>query len=79
MKKVIRLLHETTSENPKSQMHIPQPKKGIYVLNIIIHNILEKEKMMENYPKGTPKTLMPLVRVQKHDGGDNHESNPKGD
>ncbi len=38
----IRPLHETMSDNPKSHLHIPQPKKGIYVLNIIIHNILEK-------------------------------------
>ncbi len=41
MRKVIRPLHETTN-NPKSHLHIPQPKKGIYVLNIIIHNIMEK-------------------------------------
>jgi hypothetical protein len=51
------------SENPKSHLHIPQPRKGIYALNIIIHNILEKKQVMKKDPKGTPKTLMPLVRV----------------
>jgi hypothetical protein len=25
---------KTTSKNPKCHLHIPQPKKGIYVLNI---------------------------------------------
>ncbi len=35
-------MHETMSENPKYHLHIPQPRKGIYVLNIIIQNILEK-------------------------------------
>jgi hypothetical protein len=40
--KVIRTLHKTMNENPKSHLHIPQPRKGIYVLNIVIHNILEK-------------------------------------
>jgi hypothetical protein len=36
MKKVIRPLCKTTSDNPKYHLHIPQLKKGIYVLNIII-------------------------------------------
>ncbi len=44
MKKVIRLLCKTTNENPKYHLHIPQLKKGIYVLNIIIQNILKKIK-----------------------------------
>ncbi len=42
MKKVIRLLCKIMSENFKYHMHIPQLKKGIYVMNIIIQNILEK-------------------------------------
>jgi len=63
MKKVIKPLHETMNDNPKSHLHIPQPKKGIYVLNIIIHNILKKEQVMEKDPKGTPKTLMPSIKV----------------
>jgi hypothetical protein len=62
-KKIIRPLHETMSQNPKSHLHIPQPRKGIYALNIIIHNVLEKKQVMKKDPKGTPKTLMPLVRV----------------
>jgi hypothetical protein len=41
MKKVIRSLHETMNENTKCHLHIPQPRKGIYVMNII-QNILEK-------------------------------------
>jgi hypothetical protein len=43
-KKIIRPLSETTNENPKCHLHIPQSKKGIYVLNIIIQNILEKKR-----------------------------------
>jgi hypothetical protein len=39
-KKVIRPLCETMNENPKCQLHIPQLKKGIYVLNIIIQCLL---------------------------------------
>jgi len=34
-----------------------------------------KEKDLE----GTPKTLMPPIRVQKPNGGKNLESNPKRD
>jgi hypothetical protein len=36
VKKVIKPLSKITSENPKCHMHIPQPRKVIYVLNIII-------------------------------------------
>jgi hypothetical protein len=42
MKKVIKPLSKITSENPKCHLHIPQPRKGIYVLNIIIQSIMEK-------------------------------------
>jgi hypothetical protein len=42
MKKVIKPLNKITSENPKCHLHIPQPTKGIYVLNIIIQNMMEK-------------------------------------
>jgi hypothetical protein len=62
MTKVIRPSHET-NENPKCHLHIPNLGKGIYVLNVIIQNILEKKKMNERDPKGTSKVLMPLVRV----------------
>jgi hypothetical protein len=44
MKKVIKPLCETISENPKYNLHISQLKKGIYVLNIIIQSLLEKRK-----------------------------------
>jgi hypothetical protein len=30
MKKIIRFLGKTMSENPKCHLQIPQPKKGIY-------------------------------------------------
>jgi hypothetical protein len=42
-KKVIKLLNKTMNECPKCHLHIPQPRKGIYVLNIIVQNILEKK------------------------------------
>jgi len=32
------------NESFKCHLHIPQPKKGIYVLNIVIQNILGKKK-----------------------------------
>jgi hypothetical protein len=34
---------QNNNENPKCHLHIPQPRKGIYVLNIIIQSILEKK------------------------------------
>jgi hypothetical protein len=40
-------------------LHIPQPNKDIYVLNIIVQNIMNKKDVKEKDPKGTPKTLMP--------------------
>jgi hypothetical protein len=42
-KKVIKPLGEIMNENPKCHLHIPQPKKGIYLLNIIVQGILEKK------------------------------------
>jgi hypothetical protein len=51
-----------TNENPKCYLHIPQPRKGIYVLNIIIQNILEKD-VKERDRKGRPKTIMPSTWV----------------
>jgi hypothetical protein len=44
---VIRPLCETTNENPKCHLHIPQPRKGIYVLNIIVQGLVEKKKKSE--------------------------------
>jgi len=43
-KKVIKPLCKTISENPKYHLHIPQLRKGIYVLNIIIQSLLEKRR-----------------------------------
>ncbi len=33
---------ERMNENPKCRLHIPQHRKGIYVLNIIVQSIFEK-------------------------------------
>ncbi len=46
------------NENPKCHLHIPQPKKGTYVLNIIIQSILEKKNEGKGHLKNS-KTLMP--------------------
>jgi len=35
--------------------------------------------MKEKDPKGTPKTLMPPIGVQKPDGSENFKGNPKAD
>ncbi len=63
------------NENPKCHLHIPQPKKGIYVLNIIVQSIMEKRRIEVQRPQKNTKTLMPLTGVQKHDGGKNLEGN----
>jgi hypothetical protein len=41
--KVIKLLNKTINESPKCHLHIPQPRKGVYVFNIIVQNILKKK------------------------------------
>ncbi len=69
-----KALCQTTSENPRCHLHIPQLKKNIYVLNIIVQKIMEKKEMKENNPKETPKTIMPLVGVQKLDESKNQAS-----
>jgi hypothetical protein len=51
IKKIIRPLNKTTNENPKCHLHIPQPRKGIYVLNIIIQNLLEKKRSERKGPQ----------------------------
>jgi len=76
-KKVIKPLCKITSDNPKCHLHIPQPKKGIYVLNIIIQGLLETKKVKERDPKKTPKTLMPPAGIHKIHGGENPKGNPK--
>jgi hypothetical protein len=40
---------------------------------------LKKEDVKKNDPKGTPKILMLLIKVQKPNGGENSKKNPKGD
>ncbi len=55
-------------------MHIPQLRKGIYVLNIIVQTSCKKEVKEKD-----PKTLTPPVGVHKLDGRENPEGNLKGD
>jgi hypothetical protein len=43
---------ETMNESPKSHLHIPQLKKDIYVLNIIVQSLFGEKKM---WRKRTPK------------------------
>jgi len=62
IKKILKPMCKITNENPKCYLHIPQPRKDIYVLNIIIQNILEKD-VKERDPKGRPKTIMPSTWV----------------
>jgi hypothetical protein len=51
---------ETSGVGRKNEdLHITQPKKCIYVLNIIIQNIMSKKDAKNRDPKVTPKTLMP--------------------
>jgi hypothetical protein len=45
MKKLIKPLGETTHETPECHLRVPQPKKGIYMLNIIVQNVLKKKRM----------------------------------
>jgi hypothetical protein len=47
-------LCKTMNENPKCHLHIPQPKKGIYVLNIIIQSLLEKRRNEGKGPQRKP-------------------------
>jgi hypothetical protein len=80
MKKVIKFMGKTTNENLKCHLHIPHFRKGIYVLNIIIQIIIGKRRSEIKGPQGgTPKTLMPLTKVQKPDGSKNPKGNPKRD
>ncbi len=44
MKKVIKPLGKTKSKNFKCHLHIPQPMKGVYVMNIIVQGILEERR-----------------------------------
>jgi len=51
------------NENFKCHPHIPQPRKGIYVLNIIIQNLLKKRR---NEGKGLQRNTqnpMPPIGV----------------
>lgn len=77
MGKEIKLMGKTTNENFECHLHSPQFRKGICVLNIIIQVIMEKKNLKEKDPKGTPKTFMPLAKVQKPNGSKNLGSNPK--
>jgi hypothetical protein len=48
---------KTMSENPKCHLHIPQLKKDIYVLNIIVQSLFREKKMRRKKTlKKHPKT-----------------------
>jgi hypothetical protein len=66
-------------KNLECHLHIPQLKKGIHVLNIIIQGLLKKKRCEKKDPKGTPKTLMPPIRVWKPNESKNFKGNPKGE
>jgi hypothetical protein len=57
MEKVIKLMGKTTNENFECHLHIPQFRKGICVLNIIIQVIMEKKKI---WNKKTPREHLKL-------------------
>jgi hypothetical protein len=57
LNKIIKLLCITMSENPKCHLHIPQPRKGIYALNIIIQSIMEKRRNEGKGPQGNTQNL----------------------
>ncbi len=48
---------ETRNENPKCYLHIPQLKKDIYVLNIIIQSIMGKKKCEGKGPQRNIQNL----------------------
>jgi hypothetical protein len=62
MKKVIRPLCETMNENPKCHLHIPQSRKGIYVLNIIIQN-MDKRRNEGKGPQRNTQNLNAPIRL----------------
>jgi hypothetical protein len=60
---IIKPLNEIMNENFKCHPHIPQPRKGIYVLNIIIQNLFKKRR---NEGKGLQRNTqnpMPPIGV----------------
>jgi hypothetical protein len=56
----------------------PQPKKNIYVMNIIIQNILEKIKCEGKRPQMNTQNLNAFKSLQKPNGGENPKSNLEG-
>ncbi len=66
-----------TEEYPKCHLRISQLKKGIYMLNIIVQNILKKRWCEGERSYKNTKTLIPLKGVLKLDGRENPKSNPK--
>ncbi len=51
------------NENPKCHMYIPQPRKGTYVLNIMIQSLLEKKR---NEGKGPQRKLSNTLAGLNH-------------
>ncbi len=46
------------NENPKCHMYIPQPRKGTYVLNIMIQSLLEKKRNEGKGPQRKPSNTL---------------------
>ncbi len=64
------------NENHKCHLHIPQLKKGIFVLSIIIQSILQKRKCEGKGPqKNIQNPITPLIGIQKPDGSKCPEDN----
>ncbi len=56
MENVIKLLGKTMNKSFKCHLHIRQPMKGVYVMNIIVQGILEGNKMRrKKIPREHPK------------------------
>jgi len=62
IKKVIKILNETTSENPKCHLHTPNLKKTVMCRTSSFKPSLKK-RLKEMDPKGTPKSLMHPIGV----------------
>jgi hypothetical protein len=63
MKRIIKHLNETMNINFKCHPHIPQPRKNIYVLNIIIQSMLKERRNEGKGPQRNTQNLMSPIGV----------------
>jgi hypothetical protein len=78
MKKVIKLLGEIMNESFKCHLYIPQPRKGMYVMNIIGQCILEERICEGKKSQENTKMLIPPIGIHKPNGGKNYDNNLEG-